>query len=150
MLTTVSDASGREYQSVEIRFLLTNYSTEILSLWTKEFDCYIASLVLLYIMQDQFKVAKETGKMSPSVGYTVRALEQKSGIPKSTISAKLRYLEKLGVIKLRKGSISIAYTENGASALNVKLPHGKTITDNHITQMRATLGAQKENGNLCD
>lgn len=146
----VSDAAGGEYQSVEIRFLLTNYTTEILSLWTKEFGCYIASLVLLYIMQDQYRVAKETGKMSPSVGYTVRALEQKSGIPKSTISAKLKYLEKLGVIKLGKGSISIAYTENGASALQIKLPRGKTITDNHITQLRATIGAQKENGNLCD
>ena len=102
MLRDVSDGAGQTYTAIELRLLLTNYSTEILSFCTKEFGCYIAALVLLYVMQDQFEQANKSGSMQPSVGYTVRALEQKSGIPKSTISSNLKYLEKIISLNQKK------------------------------------------------
>ena len=143
MLRDVSDGAGQTYTSIELRLLLTNYGTEILSLWTKEFGCYITALVLLYVMQDQYTQANKSGSMRASVGYTVRALEVKSGISKSTIHRKLKYLEKRGILNLHKDKISIAYEESGASALQRKLPRGKTITDQHIRKMLATCGAQQ-------
>jgi DNA-binding transcriptional regulator YhcF (GntR family) len=143
VLRDVSDGAGQTYPSIELRLLLTNYATEILSLWTKEFGCYITALVLLYVMQDQYEQANKSGSMRPSVGYTVRALEFKSGISKSTIHRKLKYLEKRGILNLHKDKISIAYEESGASALQRKLPRGKTITDQHIREVLATCGAQR-------
>ena len=143
MLRDVYDGAGQAYTAIELRMLLTNYSTEILSFWTKEFGCYITALVLLYVMQDQYEQANKSGSMQPSVGYTVRALEVKSGISKSTIHRKLKYLEKLGILNLHEGKISIAYDESGASALQRKMPRGKTITDQHIRKMLATLGGQQ-------
>jgi len=143
VLRDVSDGAGQTYTAIELRLLLNNYSTEILSFWTKEFGCYITALVLLYVMQDQYEEANKSGSMQPSVGYTVRALEVKSGISKSTIHRKLKYLEKLGILNLHEGKISIAYDEGGASALQRKMPRGKTITDQHIRKMLATLGGQQ-------
>jgi DNA-binding transcriptional regulator YhcF (GntR family) len=143
VLRDVSDGVGQTYTAIELRLLLTNYSTEILSFWTKEFDCYITALVLLYVMQDLYEQANKSGSVQPSVGYTVRALEVKSGISKSTIHRKLKYLEKLGILNLYEGKISIAYDEDGASTLQRKMPRGKTITDQHIRKMLATCRVQQ-------
>jgi len=143
VLRDVSDGAGQTYTAIELRLLLTNYSAEILSFWTKEFGCYITALVLLYVMQDQFEKANKSGSMQPSEGYTVRALEVKSGISKSTIHRKLKYLEKRGILNLHEGKISIAYEEGGGSALHRKMPRGKKITDQHIRKVLATCGAQQ-------
>ena len=147
MLKDVSDESGQTYTSIELRLLLTNYATEILSFWTKEFGCYITALVLLYVMQDQFKEANKFGMVKPSVGYTVRALSFKSGISKSTVHRKLRYLDKKGILKVHAGIISIAYEKDGSSALQRKLPGGKTITDQHIRKILTSCGCCQTNEN---
>ena len=139
----VHDQAGNLYGSIELRLLLTNYPAEILSLWTKEFGSHTTAMVLLYVMQDQYKQALSLGSMQPSKGYTVRALSTKSGISKSTIQRKLKDLEKLGILRLQAGNISIAYDEDGASSLQRKLPHGKTIVDNHIRQMLKACGMQR-------
>ena len=65
----------------------------------------------------------------------MRALEARSGIPKSTIHRKLKHLEKLGLIELNRGRLAIASDEFGRSVLASQLPDGKSITDHHVNRM---------------
>ena len=65
----------------------------------------------------------------------MRALEARSGIPKSTVHRKLKHLEKLGLIQMTRGQLAIASDEFGRSVLARKLPDGKTITDRHVAHI---------------
>ena len=65
----------------------------------------------------------------------MRALEARSGIPKSTIHRKLKHLEKLGLIDLNRGRLAIASDECGRSVLASQLPNGKSITDRHVNRI---------------
>lgn len=65
----------------------------------------------------------------------MRALEARSGIPKSTIHRKLKHLEKLGLIDLNRGRLAIASDEFGRSVLANQLPDGKSITDRHVNRI---------------
>jgi len=84
-------------------------------------------------------VASCSGSVTGSKGYTVRALEARSGIPKSTIHRKLKHLEKLGLIELKRGQLAIASDEFGRSVFASKLPVGKTITDRHVNYVHNLL-----------
>ena len=144
MFKDVSDGAGQLYGSIELRLLLSNYATEMLSFWAKELGSYTTALVLLYVMQDQYEQANRSGSMQPALGFTVRALSMKSGISKSTIHRKLKHLQMAGILKVHEGNISIAYEEDGASSLQRKLPHGKTIMDNQIRKMIIACGVQRK------
>ena len=89
----------------------------------------------MYVMEDQYAVASSNGSVTESKGYTVRALEARSGIPKSTVHRKLKHIEKLGLIELNRGRLAIASDEFGRSVLALKLPDGKTITDRHVNHI---------------
>ena len=65
----------------------------------------------------------------------MRALEARSGIPKSTIHRKLKHLEKLGLIDLNRGRLAIASDEFGRSVLASQLPDGKSITDRNVNRI---------------
>ena len=65
----------------------------------------------------------------------MRALEARSGIPKSTVHRKMQHLEKLELIELSRGRLAIASDEFGRSVLARKLPDGKTITDRHVNHI---------------
>ena len=135
MLTKVQDRAGNEFDAVELRQALSQYAADIVSYWTKEFKCPLTALILMYVMEDQYAVASRSGSVTESKGYTVRALEARSGIPKSTVHRKLKHLEKLGLIELNRGRLAIASDEFGRSVLARKLPDGKTITDRHVNHI---------------
>jgi DNA-binding MarR family transcriptional regulator len=135
MLTKVQDRAGNEFDAVELRQALSQYAADIVSYWTKEFKCPLTALILMYVMEDQYVVASRSGSVTESKGYTVRALEARSGIPKSTVHRKLKHLEKLGLIELNRGRLAIASDEHGRSVLASKLPVGKTITDRHVNHI---------------
>jgi DNA-binding IclR family transcriptional regulator len=80
-------------------------------------------------------VASCSGSVTGSKGYTVRALEARSGIPKSTVHRKLQHLEKLVLIELNRGRLAIASDEFGRSVLASQLPDGKSITDRHVNRI---------------
>jgi DNA-binding IclR family transcriptional regulator len=65
----------------------------------------------------------------------MRALEARSGIPKSTVHRKLQHLEKLVLIELNRGRLAIASDEFGRSVLASQLPDGKSITDRHVNRI---------------
>ncbi len=135
MLTKVQDRAGNEFDAVELRQALSQYAADMMSYWTKEFKCPLTALILMYVMEDQYAVASRNGSVTESKGYTVRALEARSGIPKSTVHRKLKHLEKLGLIQMTRGQLAIASDEFGRSVLARKLPDGKTITDRHVNHI---------------
>ena len=135
MLTKVQDRAGNEFDAVELRQALSQYAADIVSYWTKEFKCPLTALILMYVMEDQYVVAHRNGSVTESKGYTVRALEARSGIPKSTVLRKLKHLEKLGLIELKRGRLEIASDKFGRSVLASKLPVGKTSTDRHVNHI---------------
>ena len=65
----------------------------------------------------------------------MRALEARSGIPKSTVHRKLQNLEKLEFIELNRGRLAIAFDEFGRSVLASQLPDGKSITYRHVNRI---------------
>jgi DNA-binding IclR family transcriptional regulator len=65
----------------------------------------------------------------------VRALEARSGIPKSTVHRQLQHLEKLELIELNRGRLAITSDEFGRSVLASQLPDGKSITDRHVKRI---------------
>ena len=139
MLTTITDMSRNTFEAVEIRFALTQYAADMLAYWTKEFRCSTAALIFLYIMEDQYRAAAENGVITTPKKYTVRALEIRSGISKSTVHRKLKHLENFGVIKLVNSTIVLPHDENGAVILPIRLPLGKKMTDDVIAHLTSKL-----------
>ena len=80
-------------------------------------------------------MASRSGSVTESKGYTVSALEARSGIPKCTVHRRLKHLEKLGLIELSRGRLAIASDEFGRSVLASQLPGGKSITERHINRI---------------
>ena len=139
MLTNITDTAGNIFGAVEIRLALTQYAADILAYWTKEFGCSTAALIFLYIMEDQFRAAAENGVITTPKKYTVRALEIRSGISKSTVHRKLKHLENFGVIKLVNSAILLQQDDNGAVILPIRLPLGKKMTDDVIAHLTSKL-----------
>lgn len=142
MLTDLSDGRGTEFNAVELRYALANYAADIMAYWTKQFSCSTSALLFMYFMEDQYRILLTTGEISTSINYTTRALEARSGIPKSTIQRKLKHLERLGVIKLDGSNILIPRDENGRVVLPRKLPLGRKITETAVNNIHSIFHAQ--------
>ena len=139
MHSTVYDNNRNKLEDILFKDALATYAAEILSYWTKELNCSTSALLFLYIMEDQYKLAKINGAILPSQKYTTRALEARSGISKSTVNRKLKKLEQFGLIKIKNSNIVIAEDNNGSLVLSAKLPYGTKINARAVKNLKDTL-----------
>ena len=120
----VLDGSGIIFDFLPTRALLATYATELLSYWTRELNCTTSAILLLHILNANYKAPW-------SEAFTIRALEEASGVPRSTVHRKINKLKHLGIVRVSRGNISM-FDENKASLINKHLPESKKIVDKFV------------------
>ena len=135
-MLTIKDNEGNIFASVEDRYLWAKTTRQLLAYWISELHCTVAPIILITLLEDQFKHALTTGNLPFTNAPSIRKLSELTSLPRSTIQRKLQLLVSLNLVEQKKDKFFIKFDESGVCDTLKQLPKAKDILDGYIIQIR--------------
>ena len=135
-MLTVKDNEGNIFANVEDRYLWATTTRQLLAYWTSELHCTVAPIILITLLEDQFRHALTRGDLPFTNAPSIRKLSELTSLPKSTIQRKLQLLVDLNLVEQKKGKFFIKFDESGLCETLKQLPKAKDILDGYVIQIR--------------
>ena len=135
-MLTVKDNEGNIFANVEDRYLWATTTRQLLAYWTSELHCTVAPIILITLLEDQFRHALTRGDLPFTNAPSIRKLSELTSLPRSTIQRKLQLLVSLNLVEQKKDKFFIKFDESGLCETLKQLPKAKDILDGYIIQIR--------------
>ena len=135
-MITITDNAGNTFANVEDRYLWTKTTRQLLAYWTSELHCTVAPIILITLLEDQFRHALTRGDLPFTNAPSIRKLSELTSLPRSTIQRKLQLLVSLNLVEQEKDKFFIKFDELGVCETLKQLPKAKDILDVYIIQIR--------------
>jgi len=135
-MLTVKDNEGNIFANVEDRYLWATTTRQLLAYWTSELHCTVAPIILITLLEDQFRHALTRGDLPFTNAPSIRKLSELTSLPRSTIQRKLQLLVSLNLVEQEKDKFFIKFDESGVCETLKQLPKAKDILDGYIIQIR--------------
>ena len=135
-MLTVKDNEGNIFANVEDRYLWATTTRQLLAYWTSELHCTVAPIILITLLEDQFRHALTKGNLPFTNAPSIRKLSELTSLPRSTIQRKLQLLVSLNLVEQKKDKFFIKFDESGVCETLKQLPKAKDILDGYIIQIR--------------
>ena len=138
-MITITDNSGNTFANVEDRYLWTKTTRQLLAYWISQLHCTVAPIILITLLEDQFKHALTKRNLPFTPAPSIRKLSELTSLPKSTIQRKLQLLVDLNLVEQKKGKFFIKFDEAGVSELKKQLPEAKDILDRYVVLLHKSV-----------
>ena len=135
-MLTVKDNEGNIFANVEDRYLWATTTRQLLAYWTSELHCTVAPIILITLLEDQFRHALTRGDLPFTNAPSIRKLSELTSLPRSTIQRKLQLLVSLNLVEQEKDKFFIKFDESGVCETLKQLPKAKDILDGYIIHIR--------------
>ena len=135
-MLTITDNEGNIFANVEDRYLWATTTRQLLAYWTSELHCTVAPIILITLLEDQFRHALTRGDLPFTNAPSIRKLSELTSLPRSTIQRKLQLLVSLNLVEQKKDKFFIKFDESGVCETLKQLPKAKDILDVYIIQIR--------------
>ena len=135
-MLTIKDNEGNMFANVEDRYLWAKTTRQLLAYWTSELHCTVAPIILITLLEDQFKHALTKRNLPFTPAPSIRKLSELTSLPRSTIQRKLQLLVSLNLVEQKKDKFFIKFDESGLCETLKQLPKAKDILDGYIIQIR--------------
>ena len=135
-MLTITDNEGNIFANVEDRYLWAKTTRQLLAYWISELHCTVAPIILITLLEDQFKHALIRGNLPFTNAPSIRKLSELTSLPRSTIQRKLQLLVSLNLVEQKQGKFFIKFDESGVSELKKQLPEAKDILDRYVIKLR--------------
>ena len=135
-MLTITDNEGNIFANVEDRYLWATTTRQLLAYWTSELHCTVAPIILITLLEDQFRHALTRGDLPFTNAPSIRKLSELTSLPRSTIQRKLQLLVSLNLVEQKKDKFFIKFDESGVCETLKQLPKAKDILDGYIIQIR--------------
>lgn len=135
-MLTIKDNEGNIFANVDDRYLWATTTRQLLAYWISELHCTVAPIILITLLEDQFKHALTRGSLPFTNAPSIRKLSELTSLPRSTIQRKLQLLVSLNLVEQKKDKFFIKFDESGLCETLKQLPEGKDILDGYIIQIR--------------
>jgi len=138
-MLTITDNEGNIFANVEDRYLWATTTRQLLAYWTSELHCTVAPIILITLLEDQFRHALTKGNLPFTNAPSIRKLSELTSLPRSTIQRKLQLLVSLNFVEQEKDKFFIKFDESGVSELKKQLPEAKDILDRYVVLLHKSV-----------
>ena len=135
-MLTITDNEGNIFANVEDRYLWAKTTRQLLAYWISELHCTVAPIILITLLEDQFKHALTRENLPFTNAPSIRKLSELTSLPRSTIQRKLQLLVSLNLVEQKKDKFFIKFDESGLCETLKQLPKAKDILDGYIIHIR--------------
>ena len=101
-MITITDNAGNTFANVEDRYLWTKTTRQLLAYWISQLHCTVAPIILITLLEDQFRHALTKGNLPFTNAPSIRKLSELTSLPRSTIQRKLQLLVSLNLVEQKK------------------------------------------------
>ena len=135
-MVTVKDNEGNIFANVEDRYLWAKTTRQLLAYWISQLHCTAATIILITLLEDQFKHALTRGNLPFTAAPSIRKLSELTSLPRSTIHRKIQLLVSLNLVEQKKDKFFIKFDGSGVCEAIKQLPEAKDILDGYVIQLR--------------
>ena len=135
-MLTVKDNEGNIFANVNDRYLWAKTTRQLLAYWISELHCTVAPIILITLLEDQFRHALARGNLPFTNAPSIRKLSELTSLPRSTIQRKIQLLVSLNLVEQKKDKFFIKFDESGVCETLKQLPKAKDILDGYVIQIR--------------